>query len=367
MNNNIINIEMKSEYIKLTTHIVPSNQKLKNAKIFNYGLAILKTIHAFLVLAFHNFNYHSTKNKIIIFITRNRRHHVPSFYIISFYFMALHLYSLNLKALIKRIVRLLIPYIGWPIIFYKLNRFINLKCNKNLPDSNEELKMQLLLGNRFIHPFWFQFDMIVITILLFIIIFIFRKFSLFIFRILLILIYAIEYSGKDYTIYVQKYLKHDKYLLRFFLESTPYPITGFLLGFYKVLDIIQKQKIETLILSFLIYKIISDYNIFRKFKDSPYPGIHLNIQSICLIFIFSLFPSHYITNKYIKIILNILTSYTAGIFYLHVPIRAYLRDYSYHFKKGTFIGIIQEYLICYSICFIGMNIFGDTPLKYMFS
>jgi hypothetical protein len=71
----------------------------------------------------------------------------------SFYFMATHLFSLNIKILLKRLIRLLIPYIGWPIILYKINRYLNLHYHKNFPDSNEELKMQLMFGNRFDHPF----------------------------------------------------------------------------------------------------------------------------------------------------------------------------------------------------------------------
>ena len=43
---------------------------------------------------------------------------------------------------------------------------------------------------------------------------------------------------------------------------------------------------------------IADYNIFTNINSrNYYAGINLNIQSICLIFIFSLFPSFLITNN----------------------------------------------------------------------
>ena len=358
---------MKNKYIKLKKKGTFSKTSQNSSKVFNYSLAILKVFLAFLVVVAHNFNRNSTKNETIIFITINRKLHVPSFYIMSFYFMATHLFSLNIKILLKRLIRLLIPYIGWPIILYKINRYLNLHYHKNFPDSNEELKMQLMFGNRFDHPFWFQLDMMIITVAFYIIIFIFRKFSLFILEILIILIYSVQYSGINCALYFEKYLGRDSYLVIFLLDSIPYAIVGFILGFYKVLDIIEKHKIKTLVLSFLVFKLIADYNVFRLITISPYPGVHLNIQSICLIFMFSLFPSRYITNQYIKKFLHFLTSYTAGVFYLHVPIHAYFRDYSYNIKNGTFTGMIQEYLICYFICFVGMSIFGSTPLKYMFS
>ena len=100
----------------------------------------------------------------------------------SFSFFAHHLFSLNFKILIKRLVRLLIPYILWPLIFYRLNRYMNIKYKKNFSDSNEDLKLQLLQGNKFMHPLWFQLDLMVITIMFFIMIFIFRKYSMFFFK-----------------------------------------------------------------------------------------------------------------------------------------------------------------------------------------
>ena len=358
---------MKNEYINLKIKTDSIKNLNKNKKIYNYGLGILKAILAFLVITVHNFNPRSTKNKTIIFITLNRKLHVPSFYIISFYFMADHLYSLNFEILLKRITRLLIPYIGWPFIFYKLNRFLNIKFNKNLPDSNEELKMQLLVGNRFIFPFWFQIDLIIITIGFLLIIFIFRKNSLFIFQIFFILIYAIEYSKNYHSKYFGKISNRDKNLPFFFLESIPFAISGFILGVYKILDILKYNKVKTFVLSYLIFKIIGDYYIFKNFVSNSYPGINLNIRSICLIFIFSLFPSQNVTNIHLKNLLNIITKYTAGVYYLHVPIHIYFQDYFYNIKKRTFVGLIQDYLICYLICFVGTGIFGKTHLRYLFN
>ena len=47
---------------------------------------------------------------------------------------------------------------------------MNIKYKKNFPDSNEDLKLQLLQGNKFMHPLWFQLDLMVITIMFFIMI-----------------------------------------------------------------------------------------------------------------------------------------------------------------------------------------------------
>ena len=182
---NSLNLEIESDIQK---------EKNKKKKKFNYGLALLKSFLSFLVLLSHNFNIRTTKNKIIIFIFKHRKFHVPSFFIMSFYFMCNNLLSMNIIILYKRLVRLLIPYIGWPIIIFIMNNIFNLILKKNFSNSFEELKYQLLLGNRFIHPLWFNWMLMLLTILFSIIIYVSKNQIIFILMILLIIFYIIQYS-----------------------------------------------------------------------------------------------------------------------------------------------------------------------------
>ena len=108
------------------------------------------------------------------------------------------------------------------------------------------------------------------------------------------------------------------------------------------------------------------HKVFINKNGVIYNGINLNIQSMCLIFTFSLFPSDIISNKYISQFLILITNYTGGIYYMHVPIRKYLNYFSDNIEKGTFLGQIMTYCIIYFICFIGTLIFGKTPIKYLF-
>lgn len=109
------------------------------------------------------------------------------------------------------------------------------------------------------------------------------------------------------------------------------------------------------------------YSIFSNVNGVAYAGIKLNISSICIIFIFSLFPSEKITITLIKIILKYITNFTAGIFYLHWTIILYLKSKLKIIKNGCFSGIIVIYLICYTISLIGTKLFGKTRLKHLFS
>ena len=282
--------------------------------------------------------------------------------------MCKNLLSLNFKVILSRLVRLFIPYVGWAIIILNINRFFNIinKNKKYLPDNLRELKLQLLWGHGYIPPFWFLWNLIVITLLLYIIIYIFKKHSLFIIQIILILFYMIQYSEYHYKYIYLKYPYYNHRTLGLFFESVPFAVTGFTLGFYKMLDILQKNKFQIFSLSILFYSLFANFNIITKGKGVIYQGLKLNIQAINIIFAFSLFPSDAIKNKFISNLLTVITNYTAGIYYLHWSIRIYFKGYFYFIKNGTFIGTIFIYLICYFICFIGLLIFGKTPFKYLF-
>ena len=71
---------MKGKYIKIKKQKGPKEEKEEKPESLNYGLSILKFILSFLVLTSHNFNKKSTNNKYIIYFTKERLLHVPSFF-----------------------------------------------------------------------------------------------------------------------------------------------------------------------------------------------------------------------------------------------------------------------------------------------
>jgi len=333
---------MKGKYIRLKTKEPSKKDEPKKLKVFNYGFAILKSLLAFLVVSVHNFKSESTNNKIVLFITKNRRYHVPSFFILSFYFMHNNLLTLKPKIILNRLMRLLIPYGGWPIIIWIINHYWNKKYNSNFAVSFEELKLQLLWGHNFLAIYWFLWNLIAITILFTIIIFIFRKHSIFILQIVLILCYISQYSGYYYYKIMKKFTYRPAITIGSFFEGTPFAVTGFILAHYKIIDTLQNNKIKTLILSMIIYNFFDDYNIFIKTEGAFYPGFKRTILANCIIFIFSLFPSDKITNKYTAKFLQTMTNYTGPVYYLHIPIRDYLSYYNNEIKNLTFRGVFID-------------------------
>jgi len=336
---------------------------------FNFGFALLKNILAFDVIITHCFNKKTTQNNIILFITKRRKVHVPSFFILSFYYNYNTLVSFNTKKKIYRLIRLLIPYVLWPLIifvFSKLNNKLNNKYRKfQYLTSFDILIFQLLTGQgqRLFH-FWYLFDLINTTVLFMGIIILFRKKHLFIINLFLIFSYFIQYS--EYHRKIVPYFRGIEGLRRE-IEILPFAVVGFTLNALNILKILENYKFNSFIICLLIYNITFDYEIFIKIFGISYHGIKVNILSICVVIIFYLFPSNKIKNKYLINILTFIINYSGGIFYLHQVVHFFFKPYYKEIRYGTFNGVIQIYFISYIISMIGANIFYKSQLKFLFS
>jgi hypothetical protein len=278
-----------------------------------------------------------------------------------------HFISLKIKTFLKRLERLIIPYLGWPIIIYVLNNGIfNRLIKNNNKYSIKDFKNQILWGNKFIIQFWFQWDLIMITIIFYAFIFIFKKYHLFCLQLLAIFAYFLQYSGYNFRFY--KTLKpENKECLGRFAEAIPYTVTGFSFASLKVFDILNAYKIKTLIFSVLTLVFLEKYSIFSEIKGVRYFGFNIYIKTISLIFIFLMFPSDKITNSKTKKFLRQITNYTPGIFYLHYTVFVYLKKFIESINNGTFFGCVIIYIISYFFCFIGTKISGKSKLKNLFA
>ena len=126
------------------------------------------------------------------------------------------------------------------------------------------------------------------------IIILFRKKHLFIINLLLIFSYFIQYS--EYHRKIVPYFRGIHGLSRE-IELLPFAVVGFTLNALNNLKILENYKLNSFIMCLLIYNLANDYNIFIKIFGISYHGIKLNILSICVVILFSLFPSNKIKNK----------------------------------------------------------------------
>lgn len=352
----------KGKYLEISQY---KNSLNLNKRTIHFGFSILKSLLAFSVVISHCFNIRSTKNHIILFIVKKRRVHVPSFVIMSFYFNYKTFISFDNQKKIDRFERLLIPFVGWPIIIFIFSNIFQFIKRFARLCSLRVLIFQLITGqgNGIFH-FWYLFDLMLTTFIFHLIIILSRNNYLFILNLLLLFSYFIQYSK-----YSRILFSYTKKIGGFARENEiiPFAVTGFTLSSLNITNIVEKYKIKTFFICLIIYNLIQEYQIFTLFFGVAYNGIKLNVASVCLIIIFSLFHFKKIENKYLIYFLKYMTNYSGGIFYLHQAVHCFFQYILKDINKGSFFGIIMIYFICHLICISGSLIFKNTKAKNLFS
>ena len=156
---------------------------------FNLGLQILKMFLCFWVVLIHS---SEPKNKMIKELFFKKRFHVPTFTVISFYCLFPIISTRNIEKIKQRFTRLLIPYIIIPLIIWIFNNIIYFyfhinRVRRELYFIN--LFNQFIIGRDFHGVFWYQSNILFITLLFFIISFIFKNMFLIILKIFLLNIF----------------------------------------------------------------------------------------------------------------------------------------------------------------------------------
>lgn len=336
---------------------------------FNIGLAFLRPILSFFVVITHFYNNKSFAKgywKLILLKAEKFFFHVRIFFIMAFYFSYKTLVSNDCKKKIIRLERLCIPYFLWPIIFFFLNNIFRkyFRMKYIFKFKVKDLKEQLYFGHGYIFSFWYQWNLIFITIFFILIILLFKKNHNFIFIIINIISFNFQYNGKNIKFF-GKY-NYIKRTVGRIIEMLPLSGIGFIIASSGILNFFKKYILQTIIVCIYIIYLLLYYDIFTKKKGFLYNGLKMYFVSICIFIIFAIFPLEKLKNKIILSIIKQITNYTAGIYFIHLPIRDYLKLYIKTVKNRTMKGCIIIYLVCYFICFLGTFIFGKTKLRNLF-
>ena len=320
-------------------------------KKINLGIEILRVILCFWVISFHYLDKQNL-NDFLFIIIKKKVFHVPCFCFISFFFTHNIFNKKNINSFKKRIKRLLIPFIIWPLIIFILHNIIY----KNNRISLIELKLQIILGNQFMVHFWYYLSILIITMLFFII----CNFSNFLFIILLlsILSYIIQYTESDKFLY--KY-KNKAYSIEGTIRLIPIAGIGVIFASNYKIEILKINRKKTLFLSFLFLYFLFKNNIFIELGG--YNGIIHIFASLFLFIGFYLIPFEYLYIN-LKILIKQISRFSNGIYCLHGHIFLFLKIKLN--ARGNFKTILMVYLFGYFISFIGFKLFKKTNFKYLF-
>jgi fucose 4-O-acetylase-like acetyltransferase len=312
---------------------------------FDIGLGILRAFLSFLIVMSHCYDPTNAVGywKLAFYKTEGCYYHVRTFFILSLYFWYNTLVSSDISKKIRRLERLLIPYIIWPLIVFFLNKYLLLliKVNNRRNLTFQDLKSQLLFGHNFLIPFWFQWNLIFISILFALIIIIFRRNYNFILLLLGIASFILQYNGKNVLYFNNGFNYFKSYTLGRIIESIPFAVTGFLIASFQVLTLLKKCRIKVIIVCCSIIYLLVNFQIFSDIKGFGNPGFKMYFLSICIFIIFSMFPSEKIQNKRVINIIRKITNYTAGVYFMHIPVYEYTEMYIISIQRRTIKGCIS--------------------------
>ena len=348
---------MKLLYIK---GMAESNKKI------NYGIEILRFFCCLWVVIVHCSNIKREHEKYI-----RRNLHVPTFIILSFYFYYRMICKREIKKVIFRFQRLLIPYIIYPSIILLINNFLHSIFSFGQYDKNLTIKdfyVQILLGSQYYKIFWFQFNLIFSSLVFAIISFLFKNYLIYILEFLGIIAFYLHISGINFNFFkpYKGYPSGDN--LGSLIELLPISVIGCIFNSLNLLLITKNfSKYFYFILTLILF-ILFKYDIFLyKPKGFRYPNVSLNIfGSIILFLLFSSLSSEKMKNKIFICVIQNITKFTGGIYYTHQIFRDYLTKYNRFFEKRNYINSFIIYIICYFFSFIGMKLFKNNNLKYLF-
>lgn len=336
------------------------DSKTKNKR--NYGVEILRMIVAFYVIIYHIYKPKNiTQKKFII----KHSFHVPTFLIISFYYLNNNLVKRKVDKIKERLKRLLIPYLFYPIIIYIISNLLYIFfLFKKLKIDLYQLLIQFIVGRPLYSILWFQFNLILITVLFYIIAFIFKSYYLPFLQFLGILSYLLQFSNINYN-YFKNYIYYIRYSVGYFAETIPIAVTGLFISSIDIINISKNKCFLNIMLYIFLLFILFKYEIFSPVSGFEKQGILLNIEAVSFFVIFSLIQLDNL-NKKILFCIKYLTSYTPGIYFLHPEIYVIFKNKINLIKNQTILGCLIIYLISYLISFIGYNSLKKYKLKHLF-
>jgi peptidoglycan/LPS O-acetylase OafA/YrhL len=279
-----------------------------NKKI-NYSFELLRLILSLWVVIHHCYQFS--------YIYRKGLFPVATFMIMSFYFYYNILIKKDIIKIKQRFQRILIPYIGWPILLFIFNNYIFKLLGFSLYNKQLYLNdfiVQLTFGQKY-HPiFYYQFNLIFLTVLFTIISFLFNKSFFWIFQILLIVAYILQYSFLNVDI-LEEYSNIVKFSLGHIFEILPFAVMGITLRHLDITTKLKKFKALTITYIGIIFYLILKFEIFAEIRGYFYPGVIYNIGGNCIFILFCLLSFQ---NKILISILKIITKFTGGIYYIHM-------------------------------------------------
>lgn len=357
--------------MKLTRRaLCNSNYRNANSGKDQYiaGFDVLRIILGLLVVMSHFWGgcqEHPLINKIILCI---RDCATPTFMTLSFYFCYKKILNIGTEKLKKRIVRLMKPLIFWGFLSFIFFEIAYLVLEHKIRYGMVDLLLQLLLGDSMINPvLWFQWDLIILTVVLWI----FLKKSKNIRRNMLIcggICAVIVYSGLNYKVlYSFAYSMSEIWYaagIKRFMEMFLYAFEGMLIKHYDLLERIsdwkQYQRILLDVLFCIVIVIICYCENVIGMTNFGYGFPHQAMMTFLFMQIFfwkekaNNIKVSYRKTSFSDVVREI-SGYTLGTYCSHLIVGDIVKGIAemiYPSFVGTFMSCIIIYIFSFALCYV---------------
>ena len=208
-----------------------------------------------------------------------------------------------------------------------------------------DILTQILIGSKIYPIFWFQFNLIFLSLLFTLISFFTQKNSLKVIIFIGIISFFLHISKISYNFFIN-YKEFFGRNIGTLIELIPMAVMGCIISSIYIRLRKEYLSLYSHCILILIIIILFQYNIFIQQPGFVYPNVSLNIFASTNLFLFfsSLTFQRIKDEKYKSIIRNI-TNFTGGIYYTHPIFRDYLQRYFLFFKKKSYLTALIIYII----------------------
>ena len=279
--------------------------------------------------------------------------HVPTFMLLSFLLCGRYFLEPTKELVRKRLLRIIIPFVTWGILAFFLNLIL-------WSVSFSALINQLFTGFPLNNPLWYLATTLWICIFFWIFRLLTKNKWAFIIVISAISIFCIvsQYTGLNYALF--NGLPYNiKFTVGRSFEMIPYATIGILLSM--VLPYLNKLNKKWHLIMFLgAGVLLTGLILLRSFvipyrpKGFDFPGVSLIIGASLLVLTAFTNPLNFIINKTFRSIVKWITSFTLGIYCMHVVVGLFVEWFfiKVNWETYTTLMALLTYVICYIISFL---------------
>lgn len=321
----------------------------------NLGLKLLLGLMGFEIVLLDDWHIYTASTGFLGWLYYLKDISIPVFVILCFYCSEHKLKSSNGKEIWDAILRLVIPILGWGLIYFLFYLVLQETLCPGYSLRGKDLLDLILFGNSTIinSCLWVYTDELLLTLGFMLIILVAQKFHNVLFIILMAVCLVMEYMGVTIC---QNQRTEIAICIGELPEMLPIAVVGFLLAYYAFTEKTRNWWPVTMLVSVIVICLLRYYGIFTDIEGLGYAGVKRIVLAAALVLLFAAPPLAKLPN-FVHVIVDWLTRYALGIFCMHRLVTKLLEYFITHrewidFETDTLTESIIVYLICYVICLL---------------